>query len=127
MEILPIEYSDLTEINSIVKKSSSVVTTNTMKELLEHFKEDSLALKCIEGTDIVGIWFSKEFETYISLSYFYTDESIRRKPQVIVFFKTCVDALKSTKPLLIISKDTSTFARYVEPLGGDVYRFKGFR
>jgi len=128
--ISKIEYTEAIEVSNILKKSQSISTNKVLKEVLEHVgNENSLALKLKINNKIVGIWCSYEFEDYISLSFFYTDESIRRKPDVIVFFMHCYNKINNIKPILIETKDITGFERYVVAVDGnpDLYVFKGFR
>ena len=124
--ITKITHTDTIEISKILKNSKATTTHMVVKEMLDHIN-DGVALKYMEDNKIVGIWFSKEYEEYTSLSYFYVDESIRRKPQLAVFFKTCADLLNKTKPVLITANDTTGFDRYVEQIGEKLFRFKGLR
>lgn len=126
MEIVKIKYSDAVVVGKMLKNSKALVSNTIVKDILEHIK-NGVALKFIDNNEILGIWCSKEFNTHVSLSFFYTDESIRKKPQVFVFFKTCMECINLDKPLIIKTKDTTGFDRYVKHLGNDMYQFIGLR
>ena len=126
MEIVKIEYGDAVQIGKMLKTSKALATDTVVKDVLEHIK-DGVALKFVDDGKILGVWCSKEFETHISLSFFYTDESIRRKPQLMVFFKNCMEQIDLSKPLLMIAKDITEFERYVTKVGEDTYQFTGLR
>lgn len=126
MEIVKLEYGDAVQVGKMLKKSKALATDTVVKDVLEHIK-DGVALKFVDDGKILGVWCSKEFETHVSLSFFYTDESIRRKPQLMVFFKNCMEQIDLSKPLLMIAKDITGFERYVTKVGEDTYQFIGLR
>lgn len=127
--ISDITISEAIEVGKILKRSKALATNKVVKDIIDHVTDkDSLALKMVSNVgNILGIWCSKEFDDYVSLSFFYMDESVRRKPQVIVFFKHCYELLNSEKPLLILTKDITGFDRYVQKVGKDLYQFVGLR
>lgn len=124
-----IEISEAIAISKILKKSKALATTRVVKDIIDHInKEDSLALKMTDNdSNIIGIWCSKDFEEHVSLSFFYMDVSVRRKPEVIVFFKHCYELVNNEKPLVIFTKDTTGFDKYVVKIGKDLYQFVGLR
>ena len=128
MEIVKIEYEDAIVIGRMLKQSKALTTNTVVKDVLEHIKS-GVALKFVDQGKILGVWCSKEFETYVSLSFFYIDESMRRKPQLMVFFRNCIEQIDLNKPLLLTTKDITGFERYVVPVANnqDVYAFKGLR
>lgn len=127
MEISVIEHSDVFEISKLLKRTEAITTHKVVKELLDHLGGKGLAVKGVTDDCIVAIWFSKEFDTHTSLSYFFTDESIRRKPDLMTFFKTCVALTNAEKPILIKATSIIGFERYVTSLGDGIYQFKGLR
>ena len=126
MEIVKIEYGDAVQIGKMLKTSKALATDTVVKDVLDHIKS-GVALKFVDDGKILGVWCSKEFETHVSLSFFYTDESMRRKPQLWVFFKNCMEQINLSKPLLVVAKDITGFERYVTRVGEDTYQFIGLR
>lgn len=129
MIIRKMEYSDAVAVSNMIKTSSSISNgVLVIKDVLSHIDSpDSLAVVLVDGDAIVGIWCSKEFEDYISLSFFYIEESTRRRMIVLQFFKECLDNINTSKPVLIKSADITGFDRYVKHIEDDVYQFMGFR
>lgn len=127
--ICNIEISESVAIGKILKRSKALATTKVVKDIIDHVTDkDSLALKMTNSDgDTIGIWCSREFDDYVSLSFFYMDESVRRKPQVIVFFKHCYEMIDCNKPLIILAKDITGFERYVKQIDDNVYQFIGLR
>jgi len=126
MEIVKIEYGDVVQIGKMLKHSKALATDTVVKDVLGHIK-DGVALKFVDEGKILGVWCSKEFETHTSLSFFYTDESIRRKPQLMVFFRNCMEQIDLSKPLLLVAKDVIGFEKYVVKVGENIYQFIGLR
>lgn len=130
MTIRKMEYSDAIAVSNMLKVSSSIPNdVLVVKDVLSHVNSlDSLAVVLVDDDSIiVGVWCSKEFEDYVSLSFFYIDESIRRKLIVLQFFKQCLDSVNTSKPVLIKSADTAGFDKYVKHVEDDIYQFVGFR
>ena len=131
MNIEKVEYKDAISIKKMLVNSPSIVNTGKLlPEILEHIdKEGCVAKKIVDGDRLLGIWLSKEYETHTSLSYFYVANEIRRKSIVIEFFMSCMVLISKDKQLVICTKDTTGFGKYVEPIEGqkDTYVFKGFR
>lgn len=129
MTIRKMEYSDAIAVSNMLKVSSSIPNdVLVVKDVLSHVNSlDSLAVVLVDDSRIVGTWCSKEFEDYISLSFFYIDESIRRKLIVLQFFKQCLDSVNTSKPVLIKSADTTGFDKYVKHVEDDIYQFVGLR
>ena len=131
MNIEKVEYKDAINIKKMLVDSPSIVSTGKLlPEILEHIdKEGCVAKKIVDGDRLLGVWLSKEYETYTSLSYFYVADEIRRKSIVIEFFTSCMVLISKDKSLVICANDTTGFSRYVEPIEGqkDTYVFKGFR
>ena len=126
MKIVQIEYGDAIAVGRMLKHSKILMSDTVVKDVLEHIK-DGTALKFVDDDKILGVWCSKEFETHTSLSFFYIDESIRRKPQLIVFFRNCMEQINLSKPLLITAKGVTGFDMYVKKVGEDLYQFIGLR
>lgn len=131
MEIKKVEYKDAINIKKLLVNSPSIVDTGRLlPEILEHIDRDGCVTgKIVDGDRLLGVWLSKEFDTHISLSYFYVAEELRAKSIVLELFMTCIVKVPKNKPLVICTKDTTGFDRYVEPIEGqkDTYVFKGFR
>ena len=131
MEIEKVEYKDTISIKKMLVNSPSIVDTGKLlPEILEHIdKEGCVAKKVVDGDRLLGVWLSKEYETHTSLSYFYVAEELRSKRIVLEFFMSCVVLINKGKPLIICTKDTTGFSKYIEPIEGqkDTYMFKGFR
>lgn len=129
MTIRKMEYSDAVAVSNMLKVSSSIPNdVLVVKDVLSHVNSlDSLAVVLVDDSSIVGIWCSKEFEDYISLSFFYIDESIRRTLAVLQFFKQCLDSVNTGKPVLIKSADITGFDKYVKHVEDDIYQFVGLR
>lgn len=124
-----IEISEAISVSKILKTSKALASTRVVKDIIDHINDSNgLAIKFTGSDDsILGIWCSKELETHTSLTFFYMDNSVRMKREVIVFFMHCYEKLDKTKPVLIKTKDTTGFERYVKQIDNDVYQFIGFR
>ena len=130
MEIKKVEYKDAIEIKKLLVHSPSIVdSSRLLPEVLEHIDmEGCIASKIINEDKIIGVWLSKEFDEYVSLSYFYIDPSIRMKHIVLDFFVYNYNMVKdSGKNIVIAAKDITGFERYVIPVDDELYVFKGFR
>lgn len=132
MEIKKVEYKDAISIKKMLVNSPSIVDTGKLlPEILEHIdKEGCVAVKIVDNNGgIFGVWLSIEYDDYISLSYFYIEESIRKTKIVFDFFLGCVKCLGKGKPMYIHTKDITGFDRYVTKIEGeeDLYVFKGLR
>ena len=130
MEIKKVEYKDAIEIKQLLVNSPSIVNSSKLlPEVLEHIDmEGCIASKIVNEDKIVGVWLSKEFDEYVSLSYFYIDPSIRMKHIVLDFFVYNYNMVKdSRKNIVIAAKDITGFERYVIPVDDELYVFKGFR
>ena len=129
MTIRKMEYSDAIAVSNMLKVSSSIPNdVLVVKDVLSHVNSlDSLAVVLVDDSRIIGIWCSKEFEDYVSLSFFYIDESIRRTLAVLQFFKQCLDSVNTGKPVLIKSADITGFDKYVKHVEDDIYQFVGLR
>jgi hypothetical protein len=126
MKITKIEYSDAVAVGRMLKTSKSLTSTKVVKDVLDHIS-NGIALKFTDEDKILGVWCSMEFDTHVSLSFFYTDESIRRKPQLAVFFNNCLELINKDKPLMISTRDVTGFERYVEKVSDELYQFIGLR
>ena len=126
MKISKIEYADAVAAGRMLKTSKSLTSTKVVKDILDHIS-NGIAMKFTDEGEVLGVWCSMEFDTHVSLSFFYTDESIRRKPQLAIFFKTCFDMINKDKPLMISTKDITGFERYVKKVGDELYQFIGLR
>lgn len=130
MKIKKVEYKDAIEIKKLLVNSPSIVNSSKLlPEVLEHIdRKGCIASKIVNGDKIIGVWLSKEFDEYVSLSYFYIDPSIRMKHIVLDFFVYNYNIVKdSGKNIVIAAKDTTGFERYVIPVDDELYVFKGFR
>jgi hypothetical protein len=126
MKISKIEYLDAVAVGRMLKTSKSLTSTKVVKDILDHIF-NGLALKFTDEDKILGVWCSMEFETHVSLSFFYTDDKIRRKPQLAIFFNNCLELISKNKPLMISTKDITGFERYVKKVGDELYQFIGLR
>lgn len=126
MSISDITPDDILEIKQLIKQSTITISPKFTKEVLEHIYY-GIALKLVKDNIIVGVWCSREFDTHTSLSYFYTDPSVRKSLSLLEFFVTAGSKVNKTKPVLISTTDTKGFDRYVEKIGDELYIFKGLR
>lgn len=124
IEIL--ENKDIIEAKNLLSGSKSLISENLVREILEHIS-NGIALKLIVDGKIKGIWCSLDMKEYTSLSFFFIHPDVRRTILVFSFFKTCLSFIDLSKPILIQTKDTTGFERYVKHLYGDTYCFKGLR
>lgn len=124
IEIL--ENKDIIEAKNLLSGSKSLMSVNLVREILEHIS-NGIALKLIVDGKIKGIWCSLDMKEYTSLSFFFIHPDVRRTILVFSFFKTCLSFIDLSKPILIQTKDTTGFERYVKHLDGDTYCFKGLR
>ena len=131
MEIKKVEYKDAIEIKKLLVNSPSIAdTVRLLPEILEHIdKEGCVANKIEKDGRILGVLLSKEYDTYISLSYFFISEELRKKSIVLeLFVKSLIQTSKS-KPLVLSTKDITGFEKYIKLIDekNNLYEFKGFR
>lgn len=126
MDIQKIVYRDIHTVKNFLEQSDNIDKTDLLQELLVHVK-DGVAYKATVSDSIVGVWCSLEFDTHTSLSFFYTDESIRRKIELAKFFTFCVSKINKEKPLMIETESTEGFERYIKHIDGNKYQFVGLR
>ena len=125
-----VNFKDSVEIKKLLMNSKSIAVSKgkLLQEILMHIEnKDSVAMKITRDGKILGVWLSKEFETHISLSYFFIAEELRAKSIVIEFFMKCLILTNRDKPIIITTKDTTGFSKYVEKINETQYLFKGFR
>ena len=131
MEIKKVEYKDAIEIKKLLVNSPSIVNTSRLlPEILEHIEKDGCVANKIEKDgNILGVWLSKEFDTHTSLSYLFIEEDLRRKSIVLELFMKSLIQISNSKPLLLSTKDTTGFEKYVKLIDkkNNLYEFKGFR
>lgn len=129
MTLEPITYLDVPVIKKILIKNTHLTDNKLLlTELFKHLNnKNGFSFKAVIDDKIVAIWFSMEFDTYTSLSYFYTEPSIRCKPEVFKIFKLGLSKCNSSKPLYIKSKNTTGFSKYVKHIKDDIYQFIGLR
>ena len=121
--------ADVVSIKKMIEGSPALNTDTLLRDIVSHIKKkDCVARVLIANNKLSGVWLSKEFSKYTSLSFFYISEDMRRRVEVLQFFQECLVRMPE-KPILIGSKDITGFERYVEPVEGnpDVYVFKGLR
>lgn len=121
-----IKHGDILEIKKLLKESTAIISENPSREILNHINSGA-ALKMVADGKIIGIWCSLDMGEYTSLSYFYVVPRIRCTLLVLKLFKAGLNIVDMNKPLLIETKDTAGFSRYVEHIENNVYSFKGFR
>ena len=125
-----VNFKDSVEIKKLLMNSKSIAISKgkLLQEILMHIEnKDSIAMKITKDEKILGVWLSKEFETHTSLSYFFIAEELRAKSIVIEFFMKCLILTNRDKPIIITTKDTTGFSKYVEKINETQYLFKGFR
>ena len=131
MEIKKVEYKDAIEIKKLLVNSPSIVNTGRLlPEILEHIdRKGCVANKIEKDGNVLGVWLSKEFDTHTSLSYLFIKEELRRKPIVLELFMKSLVQISNSKPLLLSTKDTTGFEKYVKLIDkkNNLYEFKGFR
>lgn len=121
-----IEHGDVLEIKKLLERSKAVLAENVSREVLSHL-DGGVALKLVVDGKIAGVWCSLDMGEYVSLSYFYIREDMRGSLWVLKLFKMGIIMGAQDKPLMIETKDTAGFDKYVEHVEGNVYVFKGFR
>ena len=125
-----VNFKDSVEIKKLLMNSKSIAVSKgkLLQEILMHIdNEDSIAMKITKDGRILGVWLSKEFESHTSLSFFFIAEELRAKSIVIEFFMKCLILTNREKPIIITTKDTTGFSKYVEKINETQYLFKGFR
>lgn len=125
-----VNFKDSVEIKKLLMNSKSIAVSKgkLLQEVLMHIdNKDSIAMKITKDGRILGVWLSKEFESHTSLSYFFISEELRAKSIVIEFFMKCLILANRDKPIIITTKDTTGFSKYVEKINDTQYLFKGFR
>lgn len=130
MQIEKVKFEDAIPVKKMLLQSNGIVNkSKLLQEILSHIEnEDSVYMKIVDKeNNILGVWLSKEFEKHTSLSYFYISEEIRTMLIVIIFVKECLSNINRDKPIIITTKDTTGFDRYVEKINDTQYLFKGFR
>lgn len=118
MEIVlnKIEYADAIEVNNFLKNSKAMVTNRVLKELLDHINNGICYKMAVDGK-LVAVMAAMEFDTYVSISFFKVADEIRGRPLTLQFYKHVCDNVVD-KPLVIKSKDVSTFSGFVVPVDG---------
>jgi hypothetical protein len=119
-------HGDVLEIKRMLEDSTAVVAENVSREVLYHIG-NGVALKMVTDGKITGVWCSIDMGEYTSLSYFYVAPSMRKTIWVLELFVTAGRMIDNSKPVMINTKDTTGFERYVEKVGEGLYRFKGLR
>lgn len=130
MQIEKVKFEDAIPIKKMLSKSNAIVNrSKLLPDILSHIgNKDSIAIKIVDkDNNILGVWLSKEFEKITSLSYFFIAEELRTMLIVIIFVKECLSQISKEKPIIITTKDTTGFDRYVEKINDTQYLFKGFR
>ena len=130
MQIEKVKFEDAIPIKKMLSKSNAIVNrSKLLPEILSHIESDnSICMKIIDkDNNILGVWLSKEFEKITSLSYFFIAEELRTMLIVIIFVKECLSHINRDKPIIITTKDTTGFDKYVEKINDTQYLFKGFR
>ena len=130
MQIEKVKFEDAISVKKMLLQSNGIVNkSKLLQEILSHIEnDDSVYMKIIDKeNNILGVWLSKEFEKHTSLSYFYISEEIRTMLIVIIFVKECLSHINRDKPIIITTKDTTGFSKYVEKINETQYLFKGFR
>ena len=131
MEIKKVEYKDAIEIKKLLVNSPSIVNTGRLlPEILEHIdRKGCVANKIEKDGNILGVWLSKEFDTHTSLSYLFIAEELRKKHIVLEFFMKSLVQISNSKPLVLSTKDTTGFEKYVKLIDeqNNLYEFKGLR
>ena len=130
MQIEKVKFEDAIPVKKMLLQSNGIVNkSKLLQEILSHIEnDDSVYMKIIDKeNNILGVWLSKEFEKHTSLSYFYISEEIRTMLIVIIFVKECLSHINRDKPIIITTKDTTGFSKYVEKINETQYLFKGFR
>ena len=125
-----VNFKDSVEIKKLLMNSKSIAVSKgkLLQEILMHIdNEDSVAMKITKDGRILGVWLSKEFESHTSLSFFFIAEELRAKSIVIEFFMKCLILTNRDKPIIITTKDTTGFSKYVEKINDTQYVFKGFK
>ena len=125
-----VNFNDSVEIKKLLMNSKSIAVSKgkLLQEILMHIgNEDSVAMKITKDGRIFGVWLSKEFKKHTSLSYFFISEELRLQRIVLEFFIKCTILINKDKPIIITTKDTTGFDRYVEKINDTQYLFKGFR
>lgn len=128
MEVIieKMKHGDILEVQKLLKYSTAIIADNPTREVLSHIG-DGVALKMVTDGKITGLWCSRDMEEFTSLSYFYIDPSMRSTLWVLKLFKIGFGMIDTSKPLLIETKDTTGFEKYVEHIEGNIYSFKGLR
>lgn len=130
MKVRNVEYKDAIEIKKLLVNSPSIVdSSKLLPEILEHIgSSDSIATVIEDDGKTLGVWLSKEFDEYISLSYFYIAKELRMKSIVLKFFAYNYNLVREkNKNILIKANDLTGFEKYVVHVEDDIYMFKGFR
>lgn len=116
VEISSISYKDSIDVNSFLKGSKAMVTNRVLKELLEHI-EKGVCFKMVKDGVLVAVSANMIFDTHVSVSFFRVSDEIKGRPLTLQFYKHVCDNLPD-KPLILTSKDVSSFKSFVEPING---------
>jgi len=118
----PISRDDVKDVVAILYPI--VKDTELKKKVHKHQKNGITRVMRSQGK-IVGIFMALIRPFGWSLSYYWLDESVRRKPSSLFFFLNTFSKMKGK--IYIKSEDTSTFDRYIRPTKEKgVYEFIGF-
>ena len=123
------KMTDVIYIKNFLKNRPAIFTLSLTSDIVNHIeKENCVAMKLLDtNKNIVGVWLSKEFDTHVSLTFFCIDEKIRRSINVFSFFSTCYCLINKKKPLVLKTKDTTGFDKYIKKIDEDTYQFIGFK
>ena len=75
--------------------------------------------------EVVGVLLASNFDTHISLDFFYIAAEFRRKPSTMIMLASAIAKI-GDKPMYVRSKDISTFKNMAVKVPGmqDVYRLE---
>lgn len=123
-KIEKIEKKDIQKINKVLIKE---IGKSQIKHL-EECRRKGIVYKLVVENEILAFCLAYEYEEYISLSYFFVEEKIRRKLQSLFFILFCFDKM-THKPIYIKqNKNLKDYKRYFEKTEDrGIWLFTGFR
>lgn len=101
---------------------------NLMKEIREHLRHGE-CFKLQKNEVVVGVFLAMKYDTHYSLSYFFLNEEVRRKPITLHFFIFCMRKLNPLFEVFVMkNKNYETYKKYfTETEDENVLKFSGLR
>lgn len=112
---------------NVLKKE--VDSKNLFNEIKEHIRHGLCFKLQDEEGNILGLFLCMQYKSHYSLSYYYLDESVRRKPITLEFFLYCTTRLNPLYAMYVQkNKNYNSYSRYFTPTEDEnILKFTGLR